>query len=107
MRLRAQLRSAVPSAHTGQLLVSADSVAAVVSAFRALRQARFPLRQMRLVDYCGGDDETSMAADNTSAFERIPSSASSTGRGSSPLSYPGRCCKTLSHDHNSRQPGAS
>jgi poly-gamma-glutamate synthesis protein (capsule biosynthesis protein) len=40
----------------------------VVAAFRALYQSRFPIRQMRLVDYYGGDDEKSMAADNTSAF---------------------------------------
>jgi poly-gamma-glutamate synthesis protein (capsule biosynthesis protein) len=35
---------------------------------RALFDARFPIRQMRLVDYFGADDEVSMTADNTSAF---------------------------------------
>lgn len=55
-------------AHTGRLVVNADSVAAVVGAFRALYQARFPIRQMGPVDDFGGDDEASMAADNTSAF---------------------------------------
>lgn len=56
------------TAHTGQLVVNADSVTAVVAAFRAIYSARFPIRGMRLVDYYGGDDERSMVADNTSAF---------------------------------------
>jgi len=56
------------AAHTGQLVVSSQSVTPVVRAFRALYQARFPIRQMRPVDYYAGDDEESMAADNTSAF---------------------------------------
>lgn len=56
------------ASHAGQLIVNADSVKPIVDAFRALYQARFPIRQMRLVDYYGGDDERSMAADNTSAF---------------------------------------
>lgn len=56
------------SAHTGQLVVNVDSVRAVVTAMRALFDARFPIDRMRLVDAYGGDDEASMAADNTSAF---------------------------------------
>ena len=56
------------TAHTGQLVINADSVGAVVAAFRAIYTARFPIRGMRLVDYYGGDDEKSMVADNTSAF---------------------------------------
>jgi D-alanyl-D-alanine carboxypeptidase len=56
------------AAHTGQLVVNSDSVTPVVRAFRALYQGRFPIRRMRPVDYYGGDDEQSMAADNTSAF---------------------------------------
>jgi hypothetical protein len=56
------------SAHAGQLVVNVDSVTPVVDAFRALYQARYPIRRMRLVDYYGGDDEKSMSADNSSAF---------------------------------------
>lgn len=54
--------------HRGQLVVNADSVTAVVKALRSLYLARFPIRQMRLVDYFAGNDERSMANDNTSAF---------------------------------------
>lgn len=56
------------TAHWGQMVVNSDAVTSVVGAFRSLFEARFPVRQMRLVDYFGGDDERSMAADNTSAF---------------------------------------
>jgi hypothetical protein len=54
--------------HWGQLVVNSDSVTAIVGAFQSLFESRFPIRQMRLVDDFGGDDEQSMAADNTSAF---------------------------------------
>jgi hypothetical protein len=54
--------------HWGEFVVNADSVTAIVGAFRSLFDSRFPIRQMRLVDDFGGDDELSMAADNTSAF---------------------------------------
>lgn len=56
------------TAHIGQLVVNADSVTPVVEAFRSLYLDRFPIRRMQLVDYYAGDDERSMAADNTSAF---------------------------------------
>lgn len=52
----------------GELVVHSDSVTAIVDAFGSLYEARFPIRQMRLVDDFAGDDEQSMAADNTSAF---------------------------------------
>jgi len=52
----------------GKLVVNADSVSAVVKAFRALFEARFPVRQIRPVDAFAADDEKSMLADNTSAF---------------------------------------
>lgn len=54
--------------HVGELIVNSDSVTAAVGAFRALFAARFPIRQMRPVDEFAGDDEISMAADNTSGF---------------------------------------
>ena len=39
-----------------------------VRVFRRLYEERFPIRRMRLVDRYGADDDRSMAADNTSAF---------------------------------------
>jgi hypothetical protein len=56
------------TAHWGQLVVNADSVTVLVRAVRSLFEHRYPIRQMRLVDVFGADDEKSMAADNTSAF---------------------------------------
>ena len=55
-------------AHTGELVVNAAAVTAVTRAFARIFAARFAIRQMRLVDDFGGDDERSMVADNTSAF---------------------------------------
>ncbi len=54
--------------HTGKLVVNADVANTVVSVFRRLYDARFPIRRMRLVDDYGGNDFRSIEADNTSAF---------------------------------------
>jgi hypothetical protein len=54
--------------HQGELIVNASAAANVTRAFAMLFAARFPVRQMRVVDDFGGDDERSMLADNTSAF---------------------------------------
>jgi poly-gamma-glutamate synthesis protein (capsule biosynthesis protein) len=54
--------------HTGELVVGAQHARAVVSIFERLYDARFPIRRMRLVDEYGGDDDRSMAANNTSAY---------------------------------------
>jgi len=56
------------TAHTGTLIVNARVVSAVVVAFRQIYAARFPIRQMVPIAAYGGDDNKSMAADNTSAF---------------------------------------
>jgi len=56
------------TAHTGTLVVNTHVVPAVVDAFRQIYLARFPIRQMVPVAAYGGDDNTSMAADNTSSF---------------------------------------
>ena len=55
-------------AHKGRLVVHADVARKVVRIFRRLYTISFPIRQMRLVDYYGADDRTSMEHDNTSAF---------------------------------------
>ena len=54
--------------HQGELIASASAAASLTLAFRQLFTARFPIRQMRVIDDFGGDDERSMLADNTSAF---------------------------------------
>ena len=41
---------------------------AIVRVFQAMFDARFPIRRMRPVDAYGGNDERSLAADNTAAF---------------------------------------
>jgi hypothetical protein len=54
--------------HQGELIVDADATAAVLTAFRLLFAAGYPIHQMRPVEAFGGSDERSMLADNTSAF---------------------------------------
>jgi len=54
--------------HSGELVVAARYARDVVDVFRTLYDARWPIRRMRLVDTYGGDDDESMAADNTSGF---------------------------------------
>lgn len=53
---------------SGALIVHADLAPAIVDAFRALFDSGFPIEQMRLVDEFDGDDDRSMTANNTSAF---------------------------------------
>jgi poly-gamma-glutamate synthesis protein (capsule biosynthesis protein) len=60
------------AAHTGEMVVHADRVAAVVGVFRRLYTSRFPIYRMRLVDDYAGSDARSMDADNTSAFNCRP-----------------------------------
>ncbi|MGZ4663475.1 MAG: CapA family protein [Frankiaceae bacterium] len=55
-------------AHTGELVVHEKYAAAVVEAFHRLYHARWPIARMRLVDDYRGDDERSMAANNTSGY---------------------------------------
>jgi hypothetical protein len=63
-------------AHTGSLIVNRRVTRDVVTVFRRLYAARFPIRRMVLVERYRGSDDASMAADNTSAFNcrRIPGS---------------------------------
>jgi poly-gamma-glutamate synthesis protein (capsule biosynthesis protein) len=55
-------------AHRGELVVHRWYADGVVRVFRRPYEERFPIRRMRLVDHYGADDDRSMAADNTSAF---------------------------------------
>jgi hypothetical protein len=55
-------------AHTGALVVNANAVADLTQVFRRLYAARFPIRRLRPIDAYGGNDERSLQADNTAAF---------------------------------------
>ncbi len=61
--------------HVGAIVVAADVAAAVLDVFRSLHDQRFPIRRMEPVDAYGGDDDASMAADNTSGFNCRPAVA--------------------------------
>lgn len=52
----------------GELVVHQDQTRNLTTVFRALFVARFPIERMELVDRYGSDDDRSMAANNTSAF---------------------------------------
>jgi poly-gamma-glutamate synthesis protein (capsule biosynthesis protein) len=54
--------------HIGQMVVHRRHAREIVTVFRELYDKRFPIRRMQLVDAYGGDDERSMAADNSSAY---------------------------------------
>ena len=54
--------------HAGELVIHEREAEDVIVAMRRLYDARFPIRRMLLVDAYGGDDDRSMAANNTSAF---------------------------------------
>jgi hypothetical protein len=54
--------------HRGRLVVNQDVARTVVSVFRRLYAARFPIRRMQPVDVYGGSDFRSIEADNTSSF---------------------------------------
>jgi hypothetical protein len=54
--------------HRGELVVHEDHARTIRRVFRVLFEARFPIERMQLVDVYGADDDRSMAANNTSAF---------------------------------------
>ncbi|BAK36192.1 hypothetical protein MLP_31780 [Microlunatus phosphovorus NM-1] len=53
---------------SGELVIAAEHADDVVAVFRKLYAARFPIQRMVLVSEYGGDDEKSMAANNSSGF---------------------------------------
>ena len=53
---------------TGRLVVAADKAASVVKIMRDLYNARFPIQRMQPIEAFKGNDNASMAANNTSAF---------------------------------------
>ena len=52
----------------GEMVCNKAIAADLVDIFRALYEARYPIRSIRLIDDFGGDDDASMTADNTSCF---------------------------------------
>ena len=55
-------------AHKGALIANEDAVPDLVHVFSRLYAARFPVRRLRPIDTYGGNDERSLGADNTAAF---------------------------------------
>lgn len=55
-------------AHIGEMVIHADHATDVVEVFRKLYDERWPIQQMKLVSDYGGDDNRSMAANNTSGY---------------------------------------
>lgn len=54
--------------HEGMLIVHQDIAHEVVEIFRRLYQKKYPVEQMKLMEEYKGNDELSMQANNTSAF---------------------------------------
>ena len=54
--------------HAGELVVHRDVADDVAGVFGQLFAARFPIARMQRIERFDGDDDESMAADNTSAF---------------------------------------
>jgi len=52
----------------GELVVHVDHAAPISGVFEKLFEAKFAIQQMELVDVYGADDDLSMAANNTSAY---------------------------------------
>jgi hypothetical protein len=65
--------------HRGELIVHQTVARSVADIFHTLYAMRFPIRTMLAVDHFGGDDDASMAADNTSAFNCRPITGSTSG----------------------------
>ena len=62
--------------HAGELVVHEDHAGDVLGVFRSLFETGFPIERMELVDEYEGDDDLSMAANNTSGFNCRPSTGS-------------------------------
>ena len=62
----------------GELVVNKEISADILDIMRELYELNYPIEQVRLVDYYEGDDELSMAANNSSAFNWRPLTGSTT-----------------------------
>jgi hypothetical protein len=66
--LRVSYRDFAGRPQVGSIVVARRHAAAIVGVFRRLWEARFPIRRLQPVSAYRGDDDASMAADNTSGF---------------------------------------
>ena len=66
-------------AHLGSLVVNRRAAGDAVAVFRRLYAARFPIRRMIPMSAYRGNDDASLAADNTSAFNCRAAIGSATG----------------------------
>ena len=58
--------------HVGELIVNKAIANDILEIMRVLYENQYPIERMELVDEYGGDDELSMQANNTSAFNYRP-----------------------------------
>lgn len=58
--------------HIGELIVNKAIAKDIVEIFKELYEAKYPIERMVLVDEYNADDNTSMAANNTSSFNYRP-----------------------------------
>ena len=70
--------------HRGVLVVNADVATSVAAIFTQLFARGFPIHRMDPIEAFGGDDNASMAADNTSAYNCRRSSQANAPAGLSP-----------------------
>ena len=56
------------NAQIGEMVCNKAIANDLLEIFQGLYEARYPIRSIRLMDDFGGDDDASMAADNTSCF---------------------------------------
>ena len=54
--------------HQGELIVHRDHARRILAVLGELFRARYPIQRLQLVDAYRADDDRSMAANNTSAF---------------------------------------
>jgi hypothetical protein len=54
--------------HPGDLVIHRDHADRILTVFASLFEARFPIERVRPIEEFGGDDDRSMAANNTSGF---------------------------------------
>lgn len=66
--LRVLHRDAIGTIRMGELVCHVAISEDLLQIFRALYEAAYPIERMRLIDLYAGDDERSMAANNTSGF---------------------------------------
>lgn len=58
--------------HIGELIVNKEIAKDIIEIFKELYEAKYPIERMVLVDEYNADDNTSMAANNTSSFNYRP-----------------------------------